>query len=1806
MSWLDHYHKNTQAPSDATKVSPSSQQVDYQYASKVPFGTTNPAVPTYYKKQANAQFTYQGQSSVIKKTDTSKQHAAQKLLNKVEFGNNDLANTVLDFTAKFPIQSGINLMNPQIRNDEDVARVGMDLLGTLPIINEATNLGVKGSKFGKSVYEYGNKAYKDAKVISDAEKLNNSLTPAYQKIKDIPEKIRRIGNIWSQPTMSYSEELDKLNRLKKLNVEEQHLKGITGLDKKQIDDRINHLSRINSSGVHMPENPTLDDLTNLLVHQRENGFDQSIQTYIDHHIALNENRIRYGNLSSPPDLNLGSINLESINLERPIRRARLDQESRNLLENLTGQNNYGYITNNVNRVEFNPNLHTNLSVDPSVPSWIKNTIDKHFNKGLISKINSDDAVVSTNPSLYRRSQNVDEALKETQRMINISPSGTKIRGASSLSDSSFPLVVSNIRRNYLNKNLKDVQFGGYNKLNFSGYLEKANIHHDVVVPYLNSHIDELSKTVGKKIPKAYYNDQGIFYPDLVGVKMQKGGQIFLQPNNPKLKQGYNVPSKYPSTELATSIGGEKGEPAYLIPSFKQGHLLNNPVKEFNNTGEYLGGPFKTWQEADKWEKEVRHPYVEKGQSLPSPLKWWGDKYQSGGSINQNYQTASQVINNTGTLPVFLTRPTPVVIPKHPMLKNITKMQPKWLDTYDVKTEGELQTPNQGFGKYMGSDGVWRADYTLPTHLQQGSNWRKANPRKYGSGGSVKPQVVPTQLDSSTYENNIKNNYQSFIQEHPKTKLPSFFKDEKGMNCINGVTTFINGASGLELKNGNYNSSIGKGKSYTGNSTFNDNSEKEGFYRLNKEDLIRDGFKPGDVVQYSAYKKDAHRFDGNITTKNAFDLYPQHAKIIVDSYDKEGTKIYKLVDNGGGEDYRVQDYTEEELLNHYSKGYGMNYSGLIVHRYNPNETTNRQKSRKAEHDILKGVNPHAKEYNLETLPTYDFSENDPIQGKIKSDKSQFADKLMNVYKKNYQRIGKSSNLPSAVLNKLAIAQIGIAGQESKFGTDEGTLKNLVPDALLDEARTLKSNISQQDNWIEDYYKKNSKDSSFKKQYPNYSDFEKKINSEHADTGGRNKYFFLNSPRSKGVFQQKELSKTGNYLVEDKDLKDFDSQAIGSLALSIDNYHNLQKKYPKLTEDQLVDLTILSHNAPGKALVPEYVKYYLEHKDIDYVNKVRKNIPEYTEIKNKNQLQKVEKDLSHHEVDSIKNFLATNTMIQKHKKGGRVLGLYEMMGMPIPFGFGGSILKGIGDLGVGTADTVLSAVNKDIIPDSAYSDTKFGRANRDFANVAGSVVHTAAPIIANTVLPGSGAALMAVQGASNSFVKKDTHQTDTKQVMNTIDPLLQVGGSFASQYAQNSTPDKKAEGGQVDKAIINVEKGELEVNPNTLAVVKEFRNKPKHPANGIDEQGNTMATVDNIIIPVRTKGLGGQQSLSKEYKNASDLRKKAIINNLKFAQARREGIKYEYGGKIKKYDGSNGSVVGPRADGGFYDFSNPVTTTQTTSVLGGMSNMFATGQQMYTGPGSRYAMNPYGYNPTQGVLPNTNNRPAYTSPMNTNGMKYNPTSINFQPSNDISGVAGTNKYSTSPSQPVDWNKAANIGEKALEYSPAIYNMARGLFDKPLSLNENDYLVKDRVDAPVLTGDAGRRDLLRGYNLGKYNNRQLGGTQAGMNNLFNTYADATSKFNENLENTNKVAKFEASKYNIENKFRNSQTKLGIKQFNEQNKAEKRNQVSKALTQGSDILQNERNNKIISNNLPNFLKYHYNDKDGTFSLKTKTGGTK
>lgn len=159
--------------------------------------------------------------------------------------------------------------------------------------------------------------------------------------------------------------------------------------------------------------------------------------------------------------------------------------------------------------------------------------------------------------------------------------------------------------------------------------------------------NDASASTGPDFVGLGYDTTGRNYSPAWGGQFQKGG--FLQPNSSKLPEGYVIPYNTPSTELAMSIGGEEGEPAYLIPSFKGGKKLKDPIAEYKKTGEHLGGPFKTWQEAEKF-GEMRHDYVEKGQSLPSPLKWWGEMAMGGsipGSVGFTYARTNSPAPSNG-------------------------------------------------------------------------------------------------------------------------------------------------------------------------------------------------------------------------------------------------------------------------------------------------------------------------------------------------------------------------------------------------------------------------------------------------------------------------------------------------------------------------------------------------------------------------------------------------------------------------------------------------------------------------------------------------------------------------------------------------------------------------------------------------------------------------------------------------------------------------------------------------------------------------------------------------------------------------------------------------------------------------------------------------------------------------------------------------------------------------------------------------------------------------------------------------------
>ena len=174
--------------------------------------------------------------------------------------------------------------------------------------------------------------------------------------------------------------------------------------------------------------------------------------------------------------------------------------------------------------------------------------------------------------------------------------------------------------------------GKDNTMKDGGWLDKYNDGGPIQPNYNDS-----NASAGPGFEGDGYSNVGRNYSPAWGGQFQDGGNLsFIKDpklrnilegykpgfmdtvNDYRLPEGYMAGSINPSTEVSTSIGGEDGEPSYLIPSFKYGQPLQDPTQEFNMTGQYLGGPFKTWQDAEKFQ-EIRHQYVEKGQPLPSPI-----------------------------------------------------------------------------------------------------------------------------------------------------------------------------------------------------------------------------------------------------------------------------------------------------------------------------------------------------------------------------------------------------------------------------------------------------------------------------------------------------------------------------------------------------------------------------------------------------------------------------------------------------------------------------------------------------------------------------------------------------------------------------------------------------------------------------------------------------------------------------------------------------------------------------------------------------------------------------------------------------------------------------------------------------------------------------------------------------------------------------------------------------------------------------------------------------------------------------------
>jgi hypothetical protein len=360
------------------------------------------------------------------------------------------------------------------------------------------------------------------------------------------------------------------------------------------------------------------------------------------------------------------------------------------------------------------------------------------------------------------------------------------------------------------------------------------------------------------------------------------------------------------------------------------------------------------------------------------------------------------------------------------------------------------------------------------------------------------------------------------------------------------------------------------------------------------------------------------------------------------------------------------------------------------------------------------------------------------------------------------------------------------------------------------------------------------------------------------------------------------------------------------------------------------------------------------------------------------------------------------------------------------------------------------------------------------------------------------------------------------------------------------------------MINVEGGELEIDPSGK-ILKEFRNKPKHPAYGIDEEGNTMSTPGNIIIPKTTVfGINTKKYKERMYDPMFvNTAKHNLKYNQKINQMKEEKIQMaKYGGKIMKYGFGGENALTRSGNYSFEDYA-----------------------QDQRGPG---------YGEDMQVM----------TPRSTGFVPTNFTSQLFEP------IRGQYANQPLPSQGSDWDNSLNkttnssnpnnpngkdIAGAVATYGPVLYNLGRSLFDKPIKFNSSNYTTTPNLKFDPLTGHSGRNDMKGAYASARAGVRNLSGTGAqlqALTGLTNRYFEQLGKFNENLENTNKMGIFEASKANKSIEGQNGQIRFDVDMLKERTRSNRADFGSKGVTQISQAYQAERNNKMLYEYLNKYNK--------------------
>lgn len=236
----------------------------------------------------------------------------------------------------------------------------------------------------------------------------------------------------------------------------------------------------------------------------------------------------------------------------------------------------------------------------------------------------------------------------------------------------------------------------------------------------------------------------------------------------------------------------------------------------------------------------------------------------------------------------------------------------------------------------------------------------------------------------------------------------------------------------------------------------------------------------------------------------------------------------------------------------------------------------------------------------------------------------------------EKIKRTHDLTNDEFDELLNSLIGIGAQETKLNASLPSsilpkAKIKLQNALLETGLTKPIKIVL--NTTKNVGNKISSTASSLPEYPGASIIEmesaklaKKEGISFNDALNRVKSQYQPKPKfrlstvepSKGIFRQKFQTEEGR-ISGFKDIsKDEISNALSQMA---ENYAKVKKTYPNATPRQLIDITTLMWNSPGKAMNPELVDFYIFGKNnpdptrfnFDYISKINQFKNRYINIK-----------------------------------------------------------------------------------------------------------------------------------------------------------------------------------------------------------------------------------------------------------------------------------------------------------------------------------------------------------------------------------------------------------------------------------------------------------------------------------------------------------------------------------------------------------------------------------------------------------------